>query len=46
VPWPHDGKQSHDRLRCRASRSYEASADGVGKDQVIDEIVRRVAVAG
>jgi MoxR-like ATPase len=36
----------HDCLRHRVTLSYEASADGVGKDQVIDEIVRQVAVAG
>jgi len=36
----------HDCLRHRISLSYEASADGVGKDQVVDEIVRQVAVAG
>ena len=37
---------AHDCLRHRIGLSYEASADGVGKDQVIDEIVRQVAVAG
>ncbi|HEY6982711.1 MoxR family ATPase [Reyranella sp.] len=36
----------HDCLRHRISLSYQASADGVGKDQVIDEIVQQVAVAG
>ena len=35
----------HDCLRHRVTLSYEASADGVGKDAVIDEIVRQVAVA-
>ena len=43
---PYDGKQLRDCLRRHASRSYAASADGVGKDQVIGEIVRHVAVAG
>lgn len=36
----------HDCLRHRVTLSYEAGADSVGKDQVIDEIVRQVAVAG
>ncbi len=36
----------HDCLRHRVTLSYEASADGVSKDQVIDEIIRQVAVAG
>jgi MoxR-like ATPase len=36
----------HDCLRHRVSLSYGASADGVGKDAVIDEIVNQVAVAG
>ena len=35
----------HDCLRHRVSLSYEASAEGVSKDQVIDEIVKQVAVA-
>ena len=35
----------HDCLRHRVTLSYEAAADGVGKDQVIDEIVKQVAVA-
>ena len=37
---------AHDCLRHRISLSYEATADDVGKDQVIDEIVQQVAVAG
>ena len=37
---------AHDCLRHRVSLSYAASAEGVSKDQVIDEIVRQVAVAG
>jgi MoxR-like ATPase len=37
---------AHDCLRHRVSLSYEASAEGVTKDKVIDEIVARVAVAG
>ena len=36
----------HDCLRHRVNLSYEASADGVGKDDVIDELVKQVAVAG
>ena len=36
----------HDCLRHRVSLSYEASAEGIAKDKVIDEIVARVAVAG
>ena len=36
----------HDCLRHRVTLSYEASAEGVSKDQVIDEIVKQVAVAG
>ncbi|GGC79387.1 AAA family ATPase [Chelatococcus reniformis] len=35
----------HDCLRHRVSLSYEASADGVAVDDVIDEVVRQVAVA-
>jgi MoxR-like ATPase len=35
----------HDCLRHRISLSYEASADGVHTDDVIDELVRQVAVA-
>ena len=35
----------HDCLRHRISLSYEASADGVTADEVIDEIVKQVAVA-
>jgi MoxR-like ATPase len=37
---------AHDCLRHRVTLSYEASAEGVSKDKVIDEIVARVAVAG
>ena len=37
---------AHDCLRHRVTLSYEASAEGVTKDKVIDEIVARVAVAG
>jgi MoxR-like ATPase len=36
---------AHDCLRHRLSLSYEASADGVHADDVIDEVVRQVAVA-
>jgi len=35
----------HDCLRHRLSLSYEASAGGVAADEVIDEIVKEVAVA-
>ena len=35
----------HDCLRHRISLSYEASADGVHTDDVIDEVVKQVAVA-
>jgi len=43
---PEDVKAiAHDCLRHRVTLSYEATADGVGKDQVIDEILRQVAVA-
>jgi MoxR-like ATPase len=35
----------HDCLRHRLSLSYEASADGVRADDVVDEVVRQVAVA-
>ena len=36
---------AHDCLRHRLSLSYEASADGMTADDVIDEIIRQVAVA-
>ena len=36
---------AHDCLRHRVSLTYEGSADGVHADDVIDEIVRQVAVA-
>jgi len=36
---------AHDCLRHRLSLSYEASADGIHADDVIDEIVKQVAVA-
>ena len=36
---------AHDCLRHRISLSYEATAEGVTVDDVIDEIVRQVAVA-
>ncbi|WP_040639563.1 AAA family ATPase [Microvirga lotononidis] len=36
---------AHDCLRHRVSLSYEATADGVKPDDVIDEIIRQVAVA-
>jgi MoxR-like ATPase len=37
---------AHDCLRHRVTLSYEASAQSVSKDKVIDEIVAQVAVAG
>jgi MoxR-like ATPase len=37
---------AHDCLRHRVTLSYEASAEGVSKDGVIDEVVRQVGVAG
>ncbi|MCB8821973.1 AAA family ATPase [Microvirga rosea] len=36
---------AHDCLRHRVSLSYEATADGVKPDDVIDEVIRQVAVA-
>ena len=36
---------AHDVLRHRIVPSYEANAEGVGKDQIIDEILKLVAVA-
>ncbi|GEP02894.1 AAA family ATPase [Methylobacterium oxalidis] len=36
---------AHDCLRHRVSLSYEAGADGVTPDGVLDEVVRQVAVA-
>ncbi len=36
---------AHDVLRHRLILSYEATAEGVNTDQVIDEIVKQVAVA-
>jgi len=35
----------HDCLRHRLMLSFEANAEGVSADQVIDEIVKQVAVA-
>jgi MoxR-like ATPase len=35
----------HDCLRHRIMLSYEANAEGVTADQVVDEIVKVVAVA-
>ena len=35
----------HDVLRHRIMLSYEANAEGISSDQVIKEIVKRVAVA-
>ncbi|MGE0381530.1 MAG: AAA family ATPase [Hyphomicrobium sp.] len=36
---------AHDCLRHRVSLSYEATADGKSSDDVIDELIRQVAVA-
>jgi len=36
---------AHDCLRHRLILSYEAEADGVTTDKVIDELLARVAVA-
>ncbi|GHE71461.1 ATPase [Camelimonas fluminis] len=36
---------AHDCLRHRVSLSYEAGADGVGVDAVLDEVLKQVAVA-
>lgn len=36
---------AHDCLRHRVSLSYEAGADGMNADTVLDEVVRQVAVA-
>jgi MoxR-like ATPase len=36
---------AHDCLRHRVSLSYEAGADGLTADGVIDEVIRKVAVA-
>ncbi|MGU3493052.1 AAA family ATPase [Xanthobacteraceae bacterium A53D] len=36
---------AHDCLRHRVSPTYEASADGKGADDIIDELIRQVAVA-
>jgi len=35
----------HDCLRHRLSLSYDATAEGVKADDVIDELMRQVAVA-
>jgi MoxR-like ATPase len=36
---------AHDCLRHRVSLGYEAAADGVSADAVLDEVIRQVAVA-
>lgn len=36
---------AHDVLRHRIVPSYEANADGIGKEQIIDELLKLVAVA-
>ncbi|KUL94620.1 ATPase AAA [Bosea sp. WAO] len=36
---------AHDCLRHRVSLSYEAGADGMNADAVLDEVIRQVAVA-
>jgi MoxR-like ATPase len=35
----------HDVLRHRIVPSYEANADGIGKDHILDELIKLVAVA-
>jgi MoxR-like ATPase len=35
----------HDVLRHRIVPSYEANADGIGKDRILDELIKLVAVA-
>ena len=43
---PEDVQQvAHDCLRHRVSLTYEATADGMRADDVIDELIRQVAVA-
>jgi len=36
---------AHDILRHRLVASYEANAEGVSKDQIIDELLKQVAIA-
>ena len=36
---------AHDVLRHRIVPSYEANADGIGKEQIIDELLKLVAIA-
>ncbi|PQB05583.1 AAA family ATPase [Aureitalea marina] len=36
---------AHDILRHRIVSSYEANAEGINKDQIIDELLKQVAVA-
>ena len=36
---------AHDVLRHRIVPSYEANADGIGKEQIMDELLKLVAVA-
>jgi MoxR-like ATPase len=36
---------AHDVLRHRIVPSYEANAEGIGKDRIIDELLKLVAVA-
>jgi MoxR-like ATPase len=36
---------AHDVLRHRIVPSYEANAEGIGKNQIIDELIKQVAVA-
>jgi len=43
---PEDVQQvAHDCLRHRVSLTYQATADGKRPDDVIDELIRQVAVA-
>lgn len=42
---PHDIKQiAHDVLRHRLRRSYEAEADNVSSDEIIDQILSKLAI--
>jgi MoxR-like ATPase len=42
---PHDVKQvSHDILRHRLRRSYEAEAEGISSDEIIDRVLNKIPV--
>jgi len=43
---PEDVRQiAHDCLRHRLILAYEANAAGIGADDVVDELLRQVAIA-